>query len=414
MTGPFRRLPVSCGVLIACGMLFAATLWREFVAPPDASQSLFPGAPSTLSLTAFPEIYGHFELWNGEWWRALVGAFHHGGVLHLTFNAAGFWVLGELLEPRLGRRRYLWFCLTSALVSMLPELSLGHTPVGISGLIFAQFGLLLVMRSRDEELQLAFGQRVIVLGFLSLLLCVLATTLFQVPIANGAHVVGLLYGLACGWLACELRPHRPRLALLLVVMLHGLVAVWTVAVCRPGWNPRYLAWRAIRSDSLEQWEQVTKLSPGFGLAWIEQARLLDERGERDEAWRTALRGAFHTRSEPRLDEVLRVLWARRGDAIDRARALDDLRRQFGDESDAWLERLRLPAGGPDSEWLSADPPPTDGFAFPDVPVQVPVRLDGIVEIEHDLPGITSPLPPVTAPGTVNPADPHSARYGLLW
>src|SRR3712207_8463860 len=54
----------------------------------------------------------------------LTGGFLHGGILHLAFNMYALWWLGQVLEPALGRARYLALYFTALLAGSFGALLL--------------------------------------------------------------------------------------------------------------------------------------------------------------------------------------------------------------------------------------------------------------------------------------------------
>lgn len=92
-----------------------------------------------------------------EPWRLLTTAFLHGSVMHLAFNMWALWVLGAVLEPLLGRWRFIALYVLSALggstaiywLAAPSSLSQwwGGT-VGASGAVFGLFAALFVIQRR--------------------------------------------------------------------------------------------------------------------------------------------------------------------------------------------------------------------------------------------------------------------------
>jgi membrane associated rhomboid family serine protease len=98
---------------------------------------------------------------DGQWYRLLTATFLHAGLLHLGLNMYSLWVLGGLLEPLLGRRRFAVLYVTSALAgsalsyAFLDPFSFA---LGASGAVYGLLGAaLVVMRrlSRDVTAVLA-------------------------------------------------------------------------------------------------------------------------------------------------------------------------------------------------------------------------------------------------------------------
>ncbi|WP_369795191.1 rhomboid family intramembrane serine protease [Cellulomonas sp. KRMCY2] len=135
-----------------------------------------------------------------EPWRFLTSAFLHdpSSFLHIAFNMYALWVLGQNLEPALGRWRFVSLYLLSAIggavmVTLLATPGLGGTwqqgVVGASGAVFGLFGAILVVLRRLGRS--ASGILVI--------LAINAVIGFVVPrISWEAHLGGLLVGLVLG------------------------------------------------------------------------------------------------------------------------------------------------------------------------------------------------------------------------
>jgi membrane associated rhomboid family serine protease len=96
---------------------------------------IVPGSGLTQALW-FAPVY-----WPSEPWRMLTSGFAHdpSNVLHLLMNMYSLWVLGQVLEPMLGRARFLTIYLASILGGSIFVLFLGSmndVTVGASGGIF--------------------------------------------------------------------------------------------------------------------------------------------------------------------------------------------------------------------------------------------------------------------------------------
>jgi membrane associated rhomboid family serine protease len=93
-----------------------------------------------------------------EPWRFLTTAFLHstGSIMHIVFNMYALWIVGQALEPALGRARYLALYLVSAVGGSVMVLLLASPTgdewyrgvVGASGAVFGMFGAVLVIQHR--------------------------------------------------------------------------------------------------------------------------------------------------------------------------------------------------------------------------------------------------------------------------
>ncbi|MFJ2551789.1 rhomboid family intramembrane serine protease [Microbacterium sp. NPDC087591] len=111
---------------------------------------LIPGLndPITQALAFYaPYLYPSLSLFPFEPWRLLTALFVHGGFVHLALNMLALWMLGQSLEPMLGRARYLALYLISGLGgSVMVALIAPESPtVGASGAIFGLMAALLII-----------------------------------------------------------------------------------------------------------------------------------------------------------------------------------------------------------------------------------------------------------------------------
>ncbi|MGI9577591.1 MAG: rhomboid family intramembrane serine protease [Microthrixaceae bacterium] len=125
----------------------------------------------------------------GEWHRLVSGAFLHAGFLHLAMNMFLLWLLGQVLEPALGKAQFVAVYFVSLLGGSLGVMLLdpGSATVGASGAVFGLMGALVV-------LQLRAGQNPWQSGIGTLVVLNLVIT-FAVPgISIGGHLGGLVAG----------------------------------------------------------------------------------------------------------------------------------------------------------------------------------------------------------------------------
>src|SRR5690606_36975410 len=82
-----------------------------------------------------------------EPWRLLTVLLVHGGFIHLALNMLALWMLGQFLEPMLGRGRYLALYLISGLAGSVAValIAPGSPTVGASGAIFGLMAALLII-----------------------------------------------------------------------------------------------------------------------------------------------------------------------------------------------------------------------------------------------------------------------------
>lgn len=134
------------------------------------------------------------EVRSGEIWRLVTPIFLHSGKLHLFFNMYVLFMLGGSIEAAKGAWRFVGIVLFTAVTSNIAQyLVAGPGFGGMSGVDFGLFGYLW-MKSRYAPEEGFYLPPYVVAQFLFwMTLC-----LFGVigRIANTAHVVGMLAGMA--------------------------------------------------------------------------------------------------------------------------------------------------------------------------------------------------------------------------
>lgn len=215
------------GGAVATGRPLATYILIGLCALVYVLQWLIPGGVVENQL-AFASVYAAPQYGAFEPWRMLTSAFVHsqGFVLHIVLNMYMLWIFGQVLEPVLGRIRFLAVYLLSAVGGSVGFLLL--TPVlpptgveGASGAIFGLFGALLVVQSRrgGDTRQLW------------ILIAINGVIGFVVPgIAWQAHLGGLITGGLCA-AVIAFAPRGPRQALLQtagMALVAGILVLATV------------------------------------------------------------------------------------------------------------------------------------------------------------------------------------------
>ncbi len=87
-----------------------------------------------------------FDVYYGDYWRPLTAGFAHVDVMHILMNMYSLFILGKLVEPIYGTKRYLLIYFVSLLGGSALSLTLSDPSLameGASGAIFGLFGALL-------------------------------------------------------------------------------------------------------------------------------------------------------------------------------------------------------------------------------------------------------------------------------
>ncbi len=139
----------------------------------------------------------------GEVWRLVTPIFLHFGPMHILFNCWATTLEGTMIEVSRGTLRLAILVLVSAVLSNVGQYiyMVRADPEavqlfgGLSGVGYALFGYLWMKGQYEPEQGMILHPNTITTMLLWLVLCM---TGLLGPIANAAHVVGLLVGVAFG------------------------------------------------------------------------------------------------------------------------------------------------------------------------------------------------------------------------
>jgi rhomboid protease GluP len=135
---------------------------------------------------------------NGEWWRLITSTFLHIGIFHLLMNMYALVYIGLLLEPYLGKARFLAAYLITGIVGSVASISWNEMTIsaGASGAIFGMYGVfiaLLTTRLIDQSARKSLLISIGVFVFYSL------ANGMKEGIDNAAHLGGLVSGIIIGY-----------------------------------------------------------------------------------------------------------------------------------------------------------------------------------------------------------------------
>ena len=153
--------------------------------------------PDAESLISWGANFRPFTL-EGGWWRLITCSFLHIGVFHLLMNMYALLYIGVLLEPYLGKTKFLAAYLLTGVTASIASLWWHNLTVsaGASGSIFGMYGLFLAMLTTNH-----IEKNVRKSLLTSIIFFVLYNLLngFKGGIDNAAHIGGLLGGIVIGY-----------------------------------------------------------------------------------------------------------------------------------------------------------------------------------------------------------------------
>lgn len=139
---------------------------------------------------------------SGEIWRAFTPMFVHFGPMHLIFNMLWLNDLGTQIESRIGKWKYLLLVLAIAAISNFAQYfwaDWNHRHGlfgGMSGVVYGMFGYIWMKARYEPQERYLLTQQTVTLMIVWMFLCM---TGIIGPIANAAHVMGLVAGVTFGY-----------------------------------------------------------------------------------------------------------------------------------------------------------------------------------------------------------------------
>lgn len=151
----------------------------------------------TLYFASFVETYSA-----GEWWRLFTPMFVHFSWLHIVFNLLWVWEIGRRIEQVQGAGMLLGLVFFSSLLANMTQFLMSGPGLfgGMSGVVFGLLGHTLVWSRLvpHRAMGVPMGIYIFMLAYLAIGFTGAIDLLGLGRLANGAHLGGLLAGLATG------------------------------------------------------------------------------------------------------------------------------------------------------------------------------------------------------------------------
>jgi membrane associated rhomboid family serine protease len=151
---------------------------------------------------------------DGDYWRLVTSGFLHAGFIHIAFNMYLLYILGTMLEPAIGRTRFIVLYFTSLLGGSLGALVIqpDTLTVGASGAVFGLMGgAVVMMRARGFDPMAS--------GIPALIGLNLLITFVFPGIAIGGHIGGLVAGVVAAYVLVDLGERARSMAVPILVCL---------------------------------------------------------------------------------------------------------------------------------------------------------------------------------------------------
>ncbi len=141
------------------------------------------------------------EVRAGQVWRLITPIFIHFGFLHIAFNMMMLKDLGTLVEGRFGARHLCGLVLVGAVLSNVGQYFWGGPLFGgMSGIDYLLFGFLWMRGKHDPTANCRLNPQAVYQMIGWFVLCLVGIIPY---VANACHAIGLLAGMAWGWLSAQ-------------------------------------------------------------------------------------------------------------------------------------------------------------------------------------------------------------------
>ena len=242
-----KRKPLTIGIIVVCVLVGLLTSFGEGLGNGEDARVKFDDPVyRALQFVCLRSavLDKELESWNGanpkddislrlasirrgEIWRLFTNVFIHYGIFHLVFNMVWFFQFGTLIENRYGTLKFGALVLATAILSSLLQGTVpgsiggsvpGITPGGywisafggMSGVVYGLFGFIWMKSTYDPNFGYRLSQSTVIILMGWLFFCMLPAEMragigFGTNVANWAHGVGLIVGLAVGYASSVIR-----------------------------------------------------------------------------------------------------------------------------------------------------------------------------------------------------------------
>src|SRR6266478_3476198 len=189
--GPLTFVLIAISIVVFIRSRFGTDL--------EPIQSLF-FSPFLIGDNYVPPDLSLPEIRHGQIWRLFTPMFIHFKALHIFFNMLWLRDLGSMIEGRQSSWHLAILSLAVAAVSNLVQFYITDYPVfgGMSGVVYGLLGYVWIRGKLDPASGLYLHRSTVIMMLIWLVACF---TGWLGPIANYAHLAGLLMGMAWGWIS---------------------------------------------------------------------------------------------------------------------------------------------------------------------------------------------------------------------
>ena len=149
------------------------------------------------------------EVFAGEVWRLFTPMFVHFGLPHVVFNLMWLYQLGCMIEARQSSRLLASLVALVALCSNLAQFYYTHSPFfgGMSGVVYGLAGYAWMRGKYDPASGVGLDQQSVTILLVWLVICYTGVV---GPVANTAHLMGLIVGMVWGRVSAHFAARKPE------------------------------------------------------------------------------------------------------------------------------------------------------------------------------------------------------------
>lgn len=195
---------LTYGLLVLCGLV---AVFSELGNKEEWVAKLVLADPARADGSFLPEVRA------GEYWRLISPIFLHFGPVHLIFNCMWLFQLGCMIEARRGVGTLAALVVVAGTLPMIAQHLVNlafHQPGyvgGMSGVVYGLAGFVWMRGRKDPASGLYLDTASWIIMLIWLVVCFTGKL---GPIANTAHLAGLLVGLAWGWISGHYTRKHPN------------------------------------------------------------------------------------------------------------------------------------------------------------------------------------------------------------
>jgi GlpG protein len=185
------------------GVCVAVAFYSKFGGNEDFARQMFISDPGQTATGFLPEVFQQ-----GEFWRLLTPVVLHFGWLHLIFNMMWLYQLGCMIEARQSSLRLLLLVVVTGVFSNLAQYLVTADPRfgGMSGVVYALAGYVWMQGKYNRASGLFLNQQSVTILLIWLVVCFTGAV---GPVANYAHLGGLICGMAIGCVSAGFAMRKP-------------------------------------------------------------------------------------------------------------------------------------------------------------------------------------------------------------